>query len=149
MNIHQIVEIEIKWGTKPTPEQQISFKTLVGTDLKLQESGEIEYWAKSLTISLDKALQLGLPFEIVKVLDYVGTDSLLEQSLERSTTALGPVNERCQVIVGSGAYNVTETKLLSDGCTDQLNNELRSGWHILAVCVQPDQRRPDYILGKV
>lgn len=31
---------------------------------------------------------------------------------------------------------------------DQEGVELDAGWRILAVCPQPDQRRPDYILGR-
>jgi hypothetical protein len=44
-------------------------------------------------------------------------------------------------------YN--QTMLCEDICTDLLQNYLKEGWRILSVNVQPDQRRPDYILGKV
>jgi hypothetical protein len=58
-------------------------------------------------------------------------------------------NERCHVHVGGGlitTYN--ELLLKEDVCTDVLQEELNKGWRIIAVCVQPDQRRPDYILGR-
>lgn len=38
--------------------------------------------------------------------------------------------------------------LLEDACTDQLQGALNSGWRIISACPQPDQRRPDYILGR-
>lgn len=44
------------------------------------------------------------------------------------------------------AYNATA--LLQDACTDKLQEQLDAGWRIIAVCPQPDQRRPDYVLGK-
>lgn len=148
MNIHQIVEIELKYGIKPTPEQLTAYKKQTNTELKLNEDGTVHYWSRPLSISLDKALQLKIPFEILKVLDYVGTESLVAQGIQQAAQTVGPVNERCQVIVGSSAYNVTEVKLLADQCTDSLQCELNDGWHILAVCVQPNQRRPDYVMGK-
>jgi hypothetical protein len=36
----------------------------------------------------------------------------------------------------------------TDLCTDSLRGYLEDGWHILAICPQPKQRRPDYVLGK-
>lgn len=27
-------------------------------------------------------------------------------------------------------------------------SELNNGWRIIAVCIQPDGRRPDYVLGR-
>lgn len=58
-------------------------------------------------------------------------------------------NEKVNVHVGGGlivTYN--DLKLMEDSCTDVLQNELNDGWRIIAVCVQPDSRRPDYILGR-
>lgn len=59
------------------------------------------------------------------------------------------VNERCQVAVaGLGLLTVDTVQVEEDLCTDKLQALLDEGWRILAVCVQPDQRRPDYILGR-
>lgn len=51
-------------------------------------------------------------------------------------------------VAGLGLLAVREAKVLEDLCTDELNEQLQEGWRILAVCPQPDQRRPDYVLGK-
>lgn len=58
-------------------------------------------------------------------------------------------NQKCDVHVGGGmiaTYN--DLMLKENSCTDALQSELNNGWRIIAVCVQPDQRRPDYILGR-
>jgi hypothetical protein len=58
-------------------------------------------------------------------------------------------NARCSVHVpGLGLLMIDEVDLLADACTDHLNERLADGWRIVACCPQPDQRRPDYILGR-
>lgn len=47
-----------------------------------------------------------------------------------------------------GLLNVKEVDVLGDACTDELQDWLDNGWRILAICPQPDQRRPDYVLGR-
>ena len=69
----------------------------------------------------------------------------LSQNIEKMQT----FNEKCDVHVGGYALlQVNDTTLLEDACTDKLQEQLNAGWRILAVCVQPDGRRPDYILGR-
>lgn len=58
-------------------------------------------------------------------------------------------NTRCEVHMPGQALSLyNEVQLLEDCCTDQLQSSLASGWRIIAACPQPDQRRPDYILGR-
>ncbi|MNH35948.1 hypothetical protein D3C79_966910 [compost metagenome] len=58
-------------------------------------------------------------------------------------------NEKCEVSVpGLGLLYYNRVALIEDSCTDVLQGMLNSGWRIIAACPQPDQRRPDYILGK-
>jgi hypothetical protein len=57
-------------------------------------------------------------------------------------------NQKCEVHVPNlGMMNVNKLAFATDYCTEQLQQLLFQGWRILAVCPQPDQRRPDYILG--
>lgn len=57
-------------------------------------------------------------------------------------------NEKTGAAVPNAAlWSVEEVIIESDLCTDALQEHLKAGWHILAICPQP-QRRPDYILGK-
>ncbi len=59
------------------------------------------------------------------------------------------LNERVNVHVpGLGLMLITEVEVRTDYCTENLQKDLENGWRILAVCPQPDQRRPDYILGR-
>ncbi|MDA3808351.1 MAG: hypothetical protein PF440_10640 [Thiomicrorhabdus sp.] len=58
-------------------------------------------------------------------------------------------NKKTNVHVGGGLITTYNDLLLKeDICTDILQQELNNGWRIIAVCVQADQRRPDYILGR-
>ena len=60
----------------------------------------------------------------------------------------GTYNQLVNVAVGGSTLHIDVVKVVEDYCTDRLQEELNSGWRIVAVCVQPNQRRPDYILGK-
>lgn len=58
-------------------------------------------------------------------------------------------NQKCDVHVpGMALMLINRTMLLEDCCTDRLQSHLTDGWRIIAACPQPDQRRPDYILGR-
>lgn len=73
----------------------------------------------------------------------------IEEKAGRVGSADQGFNGRCSVHVpGLGLLLINETKVMYDICTTALQDELDAGWRILAVCPQPDQRRPDYILGR-
>jgi len=58
-------------------------------------------------------------------------------------------NDRVNVHVpGLGLLLLNELEVVEDACTDKVNSMLEDGWRIVAVCPQPDQRRPDYVLGR-
>lgn len=58
-------------------------------------------------------------------------------------------NDRCDVHVpGLGLLQYNRVALIEDSCSDKLQDALSQGWRIIAVCPQPDQRRPDYVLGR-
>jgi len=58
-------------------------------------------------------------------------------------------NTKCNVHVSNFALiNLNQVAYALDYCTESLQDRLNEGWRILAVCVQPDGRRPDYILGR-
>ncbi len=44
--------------------------------------------------------------------------------------------------------HIRKVCVYDDMCTDMLQGMLDDGWVILAICPQPGQRRPDYILGR-
>lgn len=47
-----------------------------------------------------------------------------------------------------GMYLIDEVDVLSNVCTQTLQDYLDEGWRILCVCPPNGQRRPDYILGR-
>ncbi|NQY58398.1 hypothetical protein [Cognatishimia sp.] len=58
-------------------------------------------------------------------------------------------NKKVNVHVpGDRLLSISEVTYGNDMCTEELQEKLDEGWHILSICPQPDQRRPDYILGK-
>ena len=57
-------------------------------------------------------------------------------------------NAKCNVQVpGLGLLRIKTVDYVCDMCTEKLQRRLNEGWRIIAACPQPDQRRPDYILG--
>jgi len=58
-------------------------------------------------------------------------------------------NQKCDVHVANlGLLHINQVGYAVDFCTEQLQELLNVGWRIIACCVQPDGRRPDYILGR-
>lgn len=49
---------------------------------------------------------------------------------------------------GHELMSYTNVVNLDNCCTDELRSHLVDGWRIIAICPQPGQRRPDYILGR-
>ena len=74
----------------------------------------------------------------------------LEGRLEHMTKPDGyQYNERVNVhMPGQALSTYNQVQLLLDCCSDGLQDSLDEGWRIIAACPQPDQRRPDYILGR-
>lgn len=64
-------------------------------------------------------------------------------SLERAFNSKVEVHMPGQALA---TYN--QTMLAENCCTDELQGLLDAGWRVIAACPQPDQRRPDYILGR-
>lgn len=75
--------------------------------------------------------------------------SLNERCIEQLTRASAMCfNDKVGVPQpGLGLNQYNSMMLCEDVCTDQLQGYLDDGWRIIAVCPQPDSRRPDYILG--
>jgi hypothetical protein len=102
-----------------------------------------EGWWTSVIVDIDKMPQI--PFEIV------GMSQLIYRTVAdvRESGGAAPINERVNVMIpGNFLSEVTDVKVVYDFCTDMLGDEIKNGWRILAICPQPDQRRPDYVLGK-
>ena len=86
---------------------------------------------------------------ITSILSLVEEKTATLKRIIDSTTDIN-FNSQCNVHIGGGGLLVTfnDLCLKEDTCTDELMREFNNGWRIIAICVQPDQRRPDYILGR-
>lgn len=98
-----------------------------------------------------------IKYSVVKLYNdsMIGQMNTIEASLNKMITALSSFdkdiefNNRCEVHVPNlGLLSVNETMLLEDSCTDSLQSFLDKGWRIISIAPQPNQRRPDYILGR-
>lgn len=108
------------------------------------EKGEIRWWTEWVC-DVSK-----LPHD----LGYTVKKSLVPSDLTEAVAGLEArpntvINQKVNVAVpGFGLMMMTKVQVLYDQCTDNLQGYLDEGWRILAICPQPDQRRPDYIIGK-
>lgn len=58
-------------------------------------------------------------------------------------------NKKLEVhMPGNSLLEISNVIVVENACTEAIDQKLQDGWRILAVCPQPDQRRPDYIMGK-
>lgn len=95
-------------------------------------------------VDLSVFVTLGIEFTVKRNLS-----PILEQIQNLETPRPIQFNERCHVsVAGNGLLSINDVAVHLDLCTDRLQELLDNGWSILAVCVQPDQRRPDYVLGR-
>ena len=112
-------------------------------DITFDDKGNFEQWHLDFVYDVDV-----LPVEWLKSLQIkrrIASDTI-ELLVHREQTV---INQKVNVAVpGFGLLAMAHAMLASDCCTDDLNDYLNDGWRILAICPQPDQRRPDYILGK-
>lgn len=102
-------------------------------------------------------LEAGLKLELEQVI-YVNVDpaevfqqvsEAYSKGLEMPSAGGNTYNNKCEVhMPGNMLATYNQVQLLEDSCTDALQTAISSGWRIIAVCPQPDSRRPDYIMGR-
>lgn len=86
----------------------------------------------------------------IEVDDIIKTFNLCaDKGLSAGDVVTNTYNNKCDVhMPGNMLASYNEVMLLENSCSDVLQANLQQGWRIIAVCPQPDQRRPDYILGR-
>lgn len=123
--------------------------------LKLEDDGD--YLADvSLLMKKFPSVQFsmkGIPKSVSNSdLNIVNMMQEMAEKIEEATSRFDKqveFNQRCEVHVPNlGLLNVNNLAYATDYCTESLQDRLQEGYRILAVCPQPDQRRPDYILGR-
>jgi hypothetical protein len=130
-------------GENMTPELFAAIKNAwvgYGNEPKLTEEGKLEYTWSDYLMRAD--LMPLIPYRIVRVID---TGDILALNTAPGTV----VNQKVHVAVpGFGLMQINKVEVALDMCTEMLQGRLDAGWRILAICPQPDQRRPDYVLGR-
>lgn len=112
---------------------------------KIKVKGHTQLDISSKLIRLSEALEKGLDTNSVKNMTEF-FEGISNRISEIEKTAF---NQKCNVHVSNNMLlHFNRTKVEYDCCTDNLNKQLQNGWRIIAVCPQPDQRRPDYVLGR-
>jgi len=153
-----IARFTFSYGSRLGDQQLAALAALVGQKIEVDDDGTIRSW-------------LTYEAELERVVAIVGGDAqivvqgtgeprplveLAEQIRAMETRLLGAaarpenyVNTRVNVHVpGAPLLHIDDVKVAEDLCTEALQCELDDGWRIVAVCPQPDQRRPDYVLGR-
>ncbi len=134
-----------------------SEKTLVYPSNYVQLDNSKEYIADiDLFFSKHPHLKIkmrGLPQ--TPTISYSGVIQQIMAIQEKFETALKnfdkqiEFNEKVDVHVGNlGLLNINQVGYCLDYCTEKLQDRMNEGWRLLSVCPQPDQRRPDYIIGR-
>jgi hypothetical protein len=105
-------------------------------------------------LSLPFKVKFSIQSTIKEVPEYELQNSVLHKLLQLESK-LANFNPETQFnykvgvhISDLGLLAVKYTTWLEDVCTQELQRYLDDGWRILAVCPQPDKRRPDYVLGR-
>ena len=169
-----IYEIKPTWQSRFTKEETIKFcehYDKPNTEWKEQDDGtfspENSYWLHVNDNPVN--FKQMFPNTLVEVGDAVATTQGLEivnslRSIEDKLTST-MLNLRSAGVPNKPAYesdgktrvampewfmaHIRKVEVRNDCCTDALQSDLDDGWHILAICPQPGQRRPDYILGRL
>lgn len=131
---------------KFTPDEQRQLQEAMldrSPRFSFSDSGEFQQWHEERIWFLDLLPNAALAtLKVSRVVQHPRIDEVMQ----RSGTV---INQRVNVAVpGFGLLQIRHAQVFYDLCTVELDRLLKEGWCILAICPQPDQRRPDYILGK-
>ncbi len=138
-----IAEVRLEYNVKVTDEQLVKLNAAViyGKPWERDKDGDVTVWHEKLV-----CVEL-MPRDVVFIVNKV-VDHPAFESLDRKRNP--GFNQKVKVSVPDiGLMKIKHVTVFSDYCTEQVQKEIDRGWCILAICPQPDQRRPDYIMGRV
>lgn len=140
-------------------EDRLTIKKQEAYD-KLQAEGKVAIKADWSTVSVDiiELLQAcpRVRFSVQRRVSNAGTQDGTNSEIitrlldltDKYTKAQELFNEKCNVHVGGNELmKIRRLEVFNDACTEMIDTKLDEGWQIVAVCVQANQRRPDYVLG--
>ena len=114
---------------------------IVDLDLFLQKHPEIKVSFRGMPKTIEKDYS-SIIQQIIAIQDkFENALKSFDQQVE--------FNQKCDVHISNlGLLHINQVGYAVDYCTEALQDLLNKGWRIIACCVQPDGRRPDYVLGK-
>lgn len=151
------VEYELLYGSgcpteiKNIIDNAVVLRALLPADFKLRDGDETRWVMDGYLpqFIVDSSKLIGQEvWKYISIVERLTDPNISIASLVDKKPDGGTYNQLVNVAVGGSTLHIDVVKVVEDYCTDQLQTELDSGWRIVAVCVQPNQRRPDYILGK-
>lgn len=145
----------IPYGTREKITDELYAKLVEVCDLPKERK---EYWGNEIEGDIEAVVDLIGPVEVTgRMTPWITNHFVrLVERIERleiqkavSTEVPQAFNQKVNVHVpGLGLLLLDEIQVMEDCCTDLIQKELDNGWRIVAVCPQPDSRRPDYVLGR-
>ena len=126
-----------------------------------EENQSYSYLLKTdrpMTVQRDDLVEMMVSNIQFKVIQEINIDLDISQQLmdlaEKPSITLkteqgNEYNTKCEVhMPGMALAMYNEVRVMTNECTDSLQEHLQTGWRIIAACPQPNQRRPDYVLGR-
>lgn len=154
------------WGSDEPTDKKKQKRAVVLRMLGIKFDEDRPEWVRDLIVNDQQFLDLAAAGQEPEVVEEIAVpkaaqgspDEMMARFLEVADKFIqmadrpAPVDEfnaRCNVHVpGHTLSTYNRLMLCEDACTDALQDHLTQGWRIIAVCPQPDQRRPDYVLGR-
>lgn len=123
----------------------------VGTGYLRMKESKVIAQGSDLLLYLEKGIQFTVLQKLVVDID--PSKVFQEMAEKQEVSYQGPggdtYNNRVDVhMPGQFLASYNEVMVMEDCCSDGLQCQISGGWRIIACCPQPDQRRPDYILGR-
>lgn len=147
---------DIKWRelVKENPAVLREYPFYKDLRIEVQDTDYLRYLEMDVDVSIQGRRTLDImdspaeaPQAIRMVEQMLALNDKVIAQLKTSSEEL--FNHPCQQVQpGAWVNNVNRMMLVEDSCTDAIQGYLDEGWRILAIQPQPDQRRPDYILGR-
>lgn len=140
----KLAVIKLQHGFKPSLAELTALQEAIihcNTDNIVMEDGMVKSW-EFLLVDIQKLPDIN--YEVIKQIR-------LDTSFRPPSPSVGGtvLNQKISVALpGLGLLAINDVQVAEDCCTNGLQDYLNDGWRILAICPQPDQRRPDYILGR-
>lgn len=143
---------EVKLSLETDKKKKLVHKTeMVQLDSDKEYLGELESFMSkfpTLKIKVRGIMQVTENSTLDMVSRLVEVQTKLEKALQQFDQKV-EFNQKCDVHISNlGLLSVNQLGFATDKCTEELQGLINQGWRILAICPQPDQRRPDYILGR-